>query len=190
MSNVKNNRSRAVGIAATLALHLVLLGCFYFGTGAVSITGTESAVTVTLLREPNKQSERKAQSPAHSLPMRVTTPMPPTPTIVMANEDKGKSNAEATGSISLADPDYLSNPAPVYPSESLRHGEQGTVLLRVHVSADGRALSVEIEKSSGFPRLDVSAMEAVQTWKFVPAKRGGEPIESWVDVPVIFSLRQ
>ena len=189
MRNAQDNWSRAVAIAVTLALHLAVLGCFYLGTRVVSITGADDAVTVTLLKEPNK-SDPKPQIPAHPLPNRLTMPMPPPPIVVIANDVEGKSKSEATGSISLADPDYLSNPAPVYPSESLRHREQGAVLLRVHVSADGRALSVEIGKSSGFPRLDASAMEAVQTWKFVPAKRGGEPIESWVEVPVIFSLRQ
>ena len=188
MRNAQDNWSRAVAIAVTLALHLAVLGCFYLGTRVVSITGADDAVTVTLLKEPNK-SDPKPPSPAHPLPTRLTTPIPPPPIVVAANEDEGKSKSDATGSISIADPDYLSNPAPIYPSESLRREEQGTVLLRVYVSTDGRALSVEIQRSSGFPRLDDSAMEAVRTWKFVPAKRGGEPIESWVDVPVIFALR-
>ena len=188
MSNAQENWSRAVAIAVTLALHLAVLGCFYLGTRVVSITGADDAVTVTLLKEPNK-SDRKPPSPAHPLPTRLTTLMPPPPIVVVANEDEGKSKSDTTGSISIADPNYLSNPAPIYPPASLRNGEQGTVLLRVHVSADGRALSVEIEKSSGFARLDASALETVRSWTFVPAKKGGEPVDSWVDVPVIFSLK-
>ena len=188
MNNAQNSRSRLMAIAATLVLHLAVLTWFYLGTGMVRIVGTDSTVTVTLLKEPNN-GESNPPSAAHPLPTRLTMPMPPPPIVVVADQDDGKSKSDATGSISVADPGYLSNPAPLYPPESLRRGEQGTVLLHVHVSADGRALSVEIAKTSGFPRLDASAVEAVRTWKFVPAKRAGEPIESWVDVPVIFALR-
>jgi protein TonB len=87
------------------------------------------------------------------------------------------------------DADYLSNPKPVYPFASRRLGEEGKVLLRVKVSPDGTALSVEIKQSSGFPRLDDAARDAVVRWRFVPARRGDEAIESWVTVPIVFSLQ-
>lgn len=87
------------------------------------------------------------------------------------------------------DADYLSNPKPVYPLASRRLGEEGKVLLRVKVSPDGTALSVEIKQSSGFPRLDDAARDAVVRWRFVPARRGDEAIESWVTVPIVFSLQ-
>ncbi|HKY90500.1 MAG TPA: energy transducer TonB [Nevskiaceae bacterium] len=83
---------------------------------------------------------------------------------------------------------YLSNPPPEYPSTSKRLQEQGRVLLRVLVSREGRALSVDIEKSSGYERLDRAALDAVRRWKFVPAKQGDEPIEAPVLVPLDFAL--
>lgn len=84
---------------------------------------------------------------------------------------------------------YLSNPAPGYPPESRRVGEQGTVTLRVLVARDGRPKRVDMEKSSGSARLDAAALEAVKGWRFVPARRGTEAIESWVLVPVVFRLQ-
>ena len=86
------------------------------------------------------------------------------------------------------DADYLSNPKPVYPAASRRLGEEGKVILRVHVSADGAALAVEIKQSCGFGRLDEAARAAVERWRFVPARRGAEPVDSWVAVPIVFSL--
>jgi len=84
---------------------------------------------------------------------------------------------------------YLSNPAPVYPRRSRMLAEEGLVKLKVRVSADGQPLSVSLEKSSGFTRLDDAALAAVKRWQFVPAKRGNQSIEGWVIVPVSFKLR-
>lgn len=84
---------------------------------------------------------------------------------------------------------YLSNPAPVYPRRSRMLEEEGIVKLKVHVSADGKAIDVQLSKSSGFSRLDDAAFAAVQNWRFVPAKRGDQSIEGWVIVPVSFKLR-
>ena len=86
------------------------------------------------------------------------------------------------------DADYLDNPKPVYPLVSRRLGEQGKVLLRVHVSAMGLAEKVEVKAGSGYARLDQSAHDAVSRWRFVPARRGDQAIAAWVQVPITFQL--
>ena len=86
------------------------------------------------------------------------------------------------------DADYLHNPKPVYPALSRRMNEEGKVLLKVRVSAQGTALDVAISKSSGFPRLDAAAVDAVTRWRFVPARRGDEAIDSSVVVPITFAF--
>lgn len=112
------------------------------------------------------------QPPAPPAPTPVETPPAPPPPVVAARFDA----------------DYLHNPKPVYPSMSRRLGEEGTVRLRVKVGADGTALTVETERSSGFDRLDAAALDAVRRWRFVPARRGDVAIEAWVAVPIIFKL--
>ena len=87
------------------------------------------------------------------------------------------------------DADYLHNPRPVYPPMSRRMGEEGKVFLRVRVEADGRPSQVEIKTSSGSPRLDQAAEDAVRRWRFIPAKRGGEAVSAWVIVPISFNLK-
>jgi len=83
---------------------------------------------------------------------------------------------------------YLRNPSPRYPANARRAGTQGTVTLRVQVTREGLVARVDVEKSSGSPHLDAAALEAVKAWRFVPARQGAEPLESWVLVPIVFRL--
>jgi protein TonB len=120
-------------------------------------------------------------SPTFSLPAPVAAPpapvaaapSPPAPVAVTA----ARFNAA-----------YLNNPEPKYPPLSRRLGEEGKVLLKVRVMPDGHPASVDLEKSSNFERLDEAAKQAVARWRFVPAKRGDEPIEASVIVPIVFRL--
>jgi protein TonB len=84
---------------------------------------------------------------------------------------------------------YLANPPPVYPVLSRRMGEEGRVVLRVHVESDGRPSQVELREPSGFQRLDEAALRAVRGWRFVPARRGDEAVAAWVLVPINFTLK-
>lgn len=112
------------------------------------------------------------QPPAPPVPQPVAPPAPVPVAVIAARFDA----------------DYLHNPKPVYPALSRRLSEEGKVLLKVRVSAQGAALEVAIAKSSGFARLDAAAMEAVGRWRFVPARRGDEPVDSSVAVPITFAL--
>lgn len=85
--------------------------------------------------------------------------------------------------------DYLDNPAPVYPPLSRKLREQGTVLLRVRVSIEGRPVQITLHQSSGYSRLDTRALDTVERWKFIPARRAEQPVEAWVIVPIQFSLK-
>ena len=87
------------------------------------------------------------------------------------------------------DADYLDNPAPVYPPLSRRTNEEGKVMLRVFVEANGSPSRLEIQTSSGYERLDKAALAAVSRWKFAPARLGNDSIGAWVLVPIIFSLK-
>lgn len=80
------------------------------------------------------------------------------------------------------------NPMPPYPPSARRRGIEGTVVLRVSVSAEGRALSVEIVRSSGSDALDEAARDTIARWHFRPAMRAGEAVAATTSVPVQFSL--
>jgi protein TonB len=84
------------------------------------------------------------------------------------------------------DASYRGNPKPRYPPASERLGEKGTVLLNIYVKEDGSVGEIELKKSSGYSRLDQSAMTTVKQWKLVPARRGNEPIAMWYLLPIKF----
>jgi TonB family protein len=77
---------------------------------------------------------------------------------------------------------------PRYPESARKIGAQGVTLLRVRVLENGHVGEVLIEKSAGFRELDFSAAEAVKKWLFEPARRGKEPVQVWVLLPVKFEL--
>lgn len=83
---------------------------------------------------------------------------------------------------------YLNNPAPPYPLLSRRLGEQGTVQLAVWVDAQGLVSEVRLARSSGHPRLDAAAQQAVRGWRFVPGRRNQIAQPMWVNVPLVFRL--
>lgn len=80
------------------------------------------------------------------------------------------------------------NRPPNYPDSAKQRGEQGRALLRVDVTVEGRAATVSVLRSTGFPRLDQSAVDAVRGWRFIPATRGGRPVAAAAEVPVNFQL--
>lgn len=84
--------------------------------------------------------------------------------------------------------DYLHNPPPDYPRMSKRLGEQGRVVLKVLIGEDGQPQKAELQTSSGFERLDKSALEVVMRWRYVPGKRGGVAEAMWYQVPIQFTL--
>lgn len=104
--------------------------------------------------------------------------------IALAREPAEESVAQSAGSNAA----YLRNPAPLYPEAARRSGEQGMVTLRVRVSPEGLATRVAVERSSGSQHLDAAALEAVKAWRFTPARRGAEAVESWMLVPIVFRL--
>ncbi|HVS10616.1 MAG TPA: TonB family protein [Planctomycetota bacterium] len=85
-------------------------------------------------------------------------------------------------------PRLLSGAPPAYPRESVGRGEEGTVLLRLSISARGGVASVEIVESSGHLRLDRAARDALLAWRFEPATLASEPIASTLLHPVTFRL--
>lgn len=126
---------------------------------------------------PPKPVAKPVETPAP--PKEVAPPTPPAPPAPPAPAPVTPPSANAG---------YLRNPAPEYPSLAQRRGWEGTVLLRVHVLANGKPSEIQIQKSSGREALDEAALRAVKRWSFVPAKRGDVAQDGWVSVPIDFRL--
>lgn len=74
-------------------------------------------------------------------------------------------------------------PAPTYPPTARRQGQEGTVVVRLTVGADGRVLAAEAALPSPWPLLNEAALSAVhEKWRF----RSGPP--RLYDVAIRFEL--
>lgn len=85
--------------------------------------------------------------------------------------------------------EYMRAPVPQYPRESSRRREYGTVVLRVLVDPNGRAAQIQIERSSGYERLDDAARQAVQKALFRPYEVNGVRQAAQVLIPIEFTRR-
>ncbi|MGB6055012.1 MAG: energy transducer TonB, partial [Burkholderiaceae bacterium] len=86
--------------------------------------------------------------------------------------------------------EYLQPPRPEYPLLSRRKNEEGKVMLRVLINQKGRTEQVEIMSSSGFPRLDEAARQAVLRAVFKPQIEDGKPVMVYTNVPITFQLER
>jgi len=78
---------------------------------------------------------------------------------------------------------------PRYPQSEIRGENEGNADVEVYVLPNGRVGDARIVKSSGFERLDQSAIdEAKRNWRLVPATRDGVPFAQWYKVRVTFKL--
>jgi protein TonB len=108
-----------------------------------------------------------------------------------ASQYGGEGNSTIASLSSLvrqATPLYRQNPVPDYPLLGRKRGYQGTVVLEVLVSREGRVKELSLSTSSGYSVLDQAALTSVKTWLFEPGTRGGEKVDMWVKVPVRFQL--
>jgi protein TonB len=79
-------------------------------------------------------------------------------------------------------------PIPQYSDEARKAKYQGTVVLQVTITTDGRAVNISVVKGPGLG-LEEKAIEAVKGWKFKPAVGpGGKPVATIVPIEVTFRL--
>ena len=93
------------------------------------------------------------------------------------------------GADSLAAPKAHKNSGFAYPKRAIRAGYEGMVILKVRVNSDGACGEVQIEKSSGYNILDHEAVKTVSKWMFDPARKNNRAIDSWINIPIEFKIR-
>ena len=76
-----------------------------------------------------------------------------------------------------------------YPLHMWDQDREGETILRVRVTDVGGVDSVEVLHSSGYGSFDSAAVAGARALRFTPARRGGERIAVWAEVPVYFSKR-
>jgi protein TonB len=146
-------------------------------------TKVQTRPTLTPKAAPNAASTKAEQSPtAPSVSTSEATPA------AAPTQTTGRAPGAPAFSLPSSEAHGLTNPKPAYPRQSRRLNEQGQVVIRVFVAADGSPQQGEIKTSSGFDRLDQEALRTVMRWRFVPGQRFGTPEAMWFNVPVNFVL--
>lgn len=77
----------------------------------------------------------------------------------------GTGSGPPDGIVDASSLTVLKKVLPSYPSFSRKRREEGRVTVIVTIE-DGAVVAAEVENSSGFSRLDTSALEAVKQWRF------------------------
>ena len=109
------------------------------------------------------------------------------------------------------DVSYRVSLPPQYPADLLRRRVGGDVMLRVQVLADGTpglvqrehvdvddsaavasrksiAADSQEQKEIDAQTLEDASAQAVRTWRFNPARRGGTPVDDWILVPFAYAI--
>jgi TonB family protein len=77
--------------------------------------------------------------------------------------------------------------APVYPPTAKKKRIEGLVKVSATIGADG--VPRELKLVSGDPDLAQAAQEAISRWRYVPAVRGGVPVESRTFITINFQSK-
>jgi TonB family protein len=73
---------------------------------------------------------------------------------------------------------------PIYPRLAVKREMEGTVLVKVAITAEGYPANIEILKSSGHDLLDKAAIDAISGWRFLPRST-----PYFVEKNIVFQLK-
>jgi periplasmic protein TonB len=79
---------------------------------------------------------------------------------------------------------------PPYPPQLLRTNVEGRAVVRVLIGTDGRVKQVAIISADDPLFADATERQALRKWRFKPATRDGQPVESWKQMTVRFEIRR
>ncbi|VVD80502.1 energy transducer TonB [Pandoraea iniqua] len=133
--------------------------------------------------QPQNAITQKAEPVAPPAPAEPTQTAAPTPPAPPAPTPAPAPSGPIEGLAVKCD-----EPRVVYPTQSRRVGEEGTVTLRLVIDTRGVVSTANIVKSSGFPRLDQAARTAALAMRCAPPMQGGRAVEAAATKPFNFNL--
>ncbi|MEY4443850.1 MAG: hypothetical protein RL442_2850 [Pseudomonadota bacterium] len=199
-----------VGLGLVVLLHLLLLWAINSGLARSFVKKLKGPVEAVLLEEqkpdipppppppppknlpppppsyvPPVEVPVSAPSAANAIAAVSNTPQPvappsPAPVVVSAPPAAPVRTGAVVNSANCEKPEY--------PSASRRLEEEGTVSLRFLVGVDGKVIQAEVEKSSGFRRLDEAARAGLAKCQFKPATLDGKPEQAWASMKYTWRL--
>jgi protein TonB len=186
----RSPRKHLTGIGWVVLLHALLLWAISTGLARDVVQMTENTVEAVLMSEapppaptpPPKTPLPKTPAPPPPAPTSTAPAITQTPTPPAAAPQAPaiRMGAVIQAGAHCAKPDY--------PSASRRMEEEGTVTLKFLIGVDGKVLQADVEKSSGFTRLDEAARNALSKCQFRPGTVDGKPEQSWASIKYTWRL--
>ena len=197
-----------VGLGLVVVLHLLLLWAINSGLARSFVKKLKGPVEAVLLEEqkpdipppppppppknlpppppsyvPPVDVQVNAPPPVNAIAAVSNTPQPPAPPSLLPVSNTPAAPVRTGAVVNSANCEK-----PDYPSASRRLEEEGTVSLRFLVGVDGKVLQAEVEKSSGFRRLDEAARAGLSKCQFKPATLDGKPEQAWASMKYTWRL--
>ena len=184
-------RMRAATLLGTVLLHGLMVIWVLSIKTATSETPAQTIHLLTIDQRPRVRAEEKLSAlQMHELkpvlaPMAIPNlkiPLEPPPPQAQASEETSQSNVsviasngapsvatDGSGQASNGNAEDLTvarRVQPVYSDASVRAREQGYVVVGLLIDAHGAVRKAQVVQSSGFRRLDQSAVDALRQWTF------------------------
>ena len=206
------------GVACSLALQGVFLAVL-ISMGVVAVQTKHEALTVLDIRPQSRPAAAPAQPAPQrpevkpviqpqprtdvvapppkidiqpvSQPVSAAVEAPPAPAAAPAPKAAAAPASAGSGPVSVANlnTNLMSGAPPSYPMGSRRKREQGTVVLRLVISPEGRVTDISVSRSSGFEALDDAALAAVRKWRWSPKMMDGRAVAITGLVMIPFVLK-
>jgi protein TonB len=143
------------------------------------------------LRVPGAQAPSGETAPA---PGPAAPPIAAAPPLVAPATNPSASATERTVP-ALGPPKTVSHvdcdiPKPDYPDLSMRRNESGTAIIRFVVGLGGQIETAQLQKSSGYSRLDDAALAAIHAGVCQPYRENGEAVRAAYSQSFVFGLTQ
>lgn len=139
---------------------------------------------------------RPAERNGRAVAAEAVLPVPFTPAAAPSNPSPTRSSLSIPPSPAGSPPNFveldrmpqaLTMPQPVHPQDLKDAGIEGRVVVRAWIGQDGTVKEVQVLRTDD-PRFNAPAVEAVRQWTFTPGMKNGQPVETWLPIPIRFRL--
>jgi periplasmic protein TonB len=187
---------RFVSVGLVAGLHILVIYALASGLAAQMIQKLPDELKAEVVQEKPPEQEKLPPPPPPDL-TKPPPPFVPPPDINVADTSPSNAITAVQSHQAPVVAPQISAPVAIgrrhecmsgYPPVSRRLSEQGSALVRYVISETGEVTSANIERSSGFPRLDEAATQCVKDWRFKPATQGGRPIATTNQANITYKL--
>lgn len=135
----------------------------------------------------------RSVAPAKTEPVKPVEPAPtaaPAPAPTPPAPAPGPNLLDTPKQISSAELKQLGCriPRPDYPPKARRLEQEGTVLVRLTIGADGAVKTARVARSSGYPLLDAAALTSIEAGRCQPYTTAGIARAVEAEQPIAFNL--